>query len=204
MGLMESMTAPYLETLGASQHIIGVNFLLAGAAFVTVSPIAGYVCDNDVWKPISVSIAGNLVLCFGLLLVGPASFFPIKPSIWLTIMGCMLIEVGVCSIQISSFSRIFNSALEKDYQDNLSTYMGILGSWQASFYFGNFVGPTIAGFLVNYFGFRMTGFIFAVSCAFMAVVDLVWKAKKRSGQQESLGGRGRLLLVSSCRPPRAT
>lgn len=48
-----------------------------------------------------------------------------------------------------------------------------LGMWSFSFFFGNFLGPTLSGIAVDNYGFRSTSlFFFAVFC-FMAVVDLL-------------------------------
>ena len=66
--------------------------------------------------------------------------------------------------------------------------------WSCSFYFGNFLGPTIGGFLVESFGFRDTSLVFAVLQLKMMLGNLVelgvlrcWgkkNKKKREGYQE--------------------
>ena len=38
----------------------------------------------------------------------------------------------------------------------------LIGLWSSSFYLGAFLGPSIAGFLVDAYGFEWTGVIFAI------------------------------------------
>ena len=45
------------------------------------------------------------------------------------------------------------------------------GMWSSTFYFGNFVGPTVAGFIVENFGFRTTTLVFFCLYAFIIVLD---------------------------------
>ena len=186
MGYFEAMTGPYLERLGASQYVIGSAFLLAGIAYVLSSPISGYICDKGYLNPLTVTIIGNIILCCGLLIIGPASILPIEPNLWLTIIGGILLQSGVSTIAVCTFSDIFKTALACGFQDNLPTYMGISGVSKSALYFGNFIGPTLAGFLVKALGFRCTGFIFALSILFMLALNILWKCKRasaRSGYQ---------------------
>ncbi len=50
---------------------------------------------------------------------------------------------------------------------------GILGMWSTSFYLGNFLGPTIAGFLVDAWGFRQSTVVFFSLFLVMIVVDFI-------------------------------
>ena len=43
--------------------------------------------------------------------------------------------------------------------------------WSSSFYFGNFVGPTVAGIVVESIGFRSTTLLFFSLYIFMFMVD---------------------------------
>ena len=44
--------------------------------------------------------------------------------------------------------------------------------WSASFYLGNFIGPTAAGFLVDAYGFEWTSFVFLSFNCFILSVDI--------------------------------
>ena len=55
--------------------------------------------------------------------------------------------------------------------------------WSASFYIGNFIGPTVSGFLVDAYGFEWTTIVFFSLYAFILVTDIfeltfnLWKSK---------------------------
>ena len=43
--------------------------------------------------------------------------------------------------------------------------------WSSSFYFGNFVGPTVAGIVVENVGFRSTTLLFFSLYIFITIID---------------------------------
>ena len=43
--------------------------------------------------------------------------------------------------------------------------------WSSTFYFGNFVGPTAAGFIVENYGFKSTTLIFFGLYVFIIILD---------------------------------
>ena len=66
-----------------------------------------------------------------------------------------------------------------------------LGMWSASFYIGNFIGPTVAGFLVEAYGFEWTTIVFFGLYAFILVVDICeltynWRQSKLHNGYERL------------------
>ena len=50
-------------------------------------------------------------------------------------------------------------------------YFGLIGMWSASFYFGNFVGPTTSGILVDAWGFKFTTVVPFIVYSFSVIVD---------------------------------
>ena len=58
------------------------------------------------------------------------------------------------------------------------------GLWSCSLYLGGFLGPLVGGFLVEYFGFGQSAWIFAILFMFaglMDVTELVTKIVPRKG-----------------------
>ena len=51
-------------------------------------------------------------------------------------------------------------------------YYNKLGIWSASSYFGNFIGPTASGFLVEAYGFEWTSMVFFGLYGFILLVDI--------------------------------
>ena len=48
------------------------------------------------------------------------------------------------------------TAMAKGFDDDINTNILIAALWNASFNLGSFLGPTISGFAVQAFGFRLT------------------------------------------------
>ena len=84
-----------------------------------------------------------------------------------------------------------------------------LGMWSASFYIGNFIGPTVAGFLVDAYGFKWTTMVFFGLYGFILLVDifeLTYNVKKSKDtvsyekmHQEDKRGDEKLPLLESNR-----
>ena len=61
--------------------------------------------------------------------------------------------------------------------------------WSASFYIGNFIGPTVSGFLVDAYGFEWTTIVFFSLYAFILLVDIceltynVRQSKRNNGYE---------------------
>ena len=61
--------------------------------------------------------------------------------------------------------------------------------WSTAFYFGNFLGPTVAGVTVDIYGFRATTVGFFVLMCLMLIVDFfelgyTIKTTKKSGYEQ--------------------
>ena len=73
------------------------------------------------------------------------------------------------------------------YIKDIETYMMISGMWSSSLYFGNFVGPTLAGFLVEAKGFSRASVTYWALYVVVLIVDcvaVVYNYKKRSSKTE--------------------
>ena len=70
--------------------------------------------------------------------------------------------VGTAALLVASFSGAQKSALESISVTPDQIYAVIAGIWHSSFALGNFIGPTLGGFLVDYIGFRNTTTVFQV------------------------------------------
>ena len=75
------------------------------------------------------------------------------------------------------------------YQVVTFVFYGFLGMWSSSFFLGNFVGPTVSGILVDYYGFRMTTLVFFVVYLvniFVDVGELFFTIRSRRREYEQL------------------
>ena len=102
----------------------------------------------------TVSLAGNLLLAIVLTLIGPLPFIHLEPSVS-PVQGLMcLVGVGFALVMVSTFSRAQTAPIRLGFHRDLSTYLLISGLWSGTLYLGGFLGPTVAGLMVDAYGFR--------------------------------------------------
>ena len=80
---------------------------------------------------------------------------------------------GNAFCMVSTYGRAHRAALKKGFVDDMDTYLLISNTWSSSFFLGNFLGPTLAGFTVEYLGFRATTLGFVIAYAVVLFVDVV-------------------------------
>ena len=120
----------------------------------------------------AVSLAGNLSLAVVLTLIGPLPFIPLEPSVPL-VRGLMcLVGVGFALVMVSTFSRAQTAPIRLGYQRDLSTYLLMSGLWSGTLYLGGFLGPTVAGVLVDAYGFRTATILYWALYLLATVVDV--------------------------------
>lgn len=118
------------------------------------------------------SLAGNLSLAVVLTLIGPLPFIPLEPSVPL-VRGLMcLVGVGFALVMVSTFSRAQTAPIRLGYQRDLSTYLLMSGLWSGTLYLGGFLGPTVAGVLVDAYGFRTATILYWALYLLATVVDV--------------------------------
>ncbi len=76
------------------------------------------------------------------------------------------------------------------YSDDIETYLVMSVTWTFSFYAGNFMGPTVGGFLVDGVGFRKATTLYLSIYAAMAAVDAIdiaYKAAMKDKMKKAAG-----------------
>ena len=147
-----------------------------------------------------------MVIAF--IFIGPLTFVPIEPSVPLLRGIMVLAAVGYAHVMVSTFARAQGAAIRHGFQKDIETYLLIsgikcqrgrifpqflisilnAGLWSSSFYLGNFVGPTLGGFMVEAYGFRKSTLLFWIMYLIIATVDvseLVYNVKNKRSQRNS-------------------
>lgn len=170
-GMLESMLEPHLTKSGASAIDVGISFLAFGCCYMLGNLLFGGLIDKF-GNPVVFSMFGNFLFLLSFLFIGPLPFMLLEPYKSL-IQGMMaLAGIAYSCMVVSSFSRAQVRVLQLGFADDINTYVMISGVWLSAFSLGNFVGPTIAGCLVQTQGFRMTTLVFFVLYALMILVDV--------------------------------
>ncbi len=155
-GFIESMLEPHArEAGGLTASEISTVFVIVGAVYFFSMLAAGWLCDRIPYQVV-ISIGGNVFMAVALLLVGPAPFIGLGVTKGL-LYGCAaIIGFGYSQTMVSTFARANSAAMRLGFAADMKTYLLVAGMWSSTFYFGNFLGSTVSGFLVEEFGFPWT------------------------------------------------
>jgi len=171
-GMLESMLEPHLKYAGAGTVAVGVSFLVFGCCYMLGNVLFGGAIDKF-GQPILFSLFGNGLFLLVFMFIGPLPSFKIEPYVSL-IQGMMaLAGFAYSCMVVSSFSRAQRRVLDMGFADDINTYVMISGIWLSAFSLGNFVGPTIAGILVQTQNFQTTTLIFFCLYVVMVIIDSV-------------------------------
>jgi len=171
-GMLESMLEPHLKYAGAGTVQVGVSFLVFGCCYMLGNVLFGGAIDKF-GQPILWSLFGNSLFLLAFMFIGPIPMIKIEPTVTL-IQGMMaLAGFAYSCMVVSSFSRAQQKVLDMGYPNDMNTSTMISGVWLSAFSLGNFVGPTIAGILVQTESFRTTTLIFFCLYIVMVIVDSI-------------------------------
>ncbi|KAI1294875.1 MFS-type transporter SLC18B1 [Halotydeus destructor] len=150
-GFTEPTLAPHLDRLSISGN--AVSIILSGFAlsYTMASLLTGTFADGYK-QPKILMIAGLAISAMCYLCLGPLSWvitgsFESK-FISMLVLGAFL---GVSSVP--SFGILLESLRIAGYEDNEETYSIVSSLWLTSYTFGEFLGTSVSGYLVDHFGF---------------------------------------------------
>lgn len=175
-GLLEACLEPYLEQFHLSITKIGLTFLALSVPYFMASPLWGYCCDHLV-SPEYVQVVGTTIILIGFVVFGPAPYLPLHANYPMLVIGLAFLGIGTAAGLVASFSGAQKAALMRQDMSNTQIYTAISGIWTSSFALGNFIGPSLGGFLFDFIGFRSTTFVFQMIGVVMLFLDL-YKVKR--------------------------
>lgn len=153
IGFLQATLEPHLRQFKLSPVILGLMFVLNGGTYAITAPAWGWFCDKHS-QPKVATVAGCILVCVGFCLVGPAPFIPSPTIIWLTLTGLVIHGFGMAAQLVASFTDAMRTSIDYGFPNNLETYGLISGLWTSTFALGAFIGPSVAGILMDSIGFR--------------------------------------------------
>ncbi|RXG59967.1 MFS-type transporter SLC18B1 [Armadillidium vulgare] len=152
-------------TLGGGLYEIGgysLPFLALGSVLVIAAFGTRFVLPPDDSTPVPLirnpriylNSFGSFAYALSFLFVGPAPFFPLEPTLPIVIGALLCHGVGFGAELVATFGGTQREAIKRGFPDNLDTYGLISGIWTSTFALGAFIGPTLAGYLLDTIGFR--------------------------------------------------
>jgi len=167
IGFLQASLEPHLRRFELSPLMVGVMFVINGGMYAVSAPLWGWACDKHL-DPKNVIVAGSVLVTSGFLILGPAPFLPFETLYEVCILGLVLHGIGFGGEVVSAFAEAHKGALEAGFPDSLDTYGLISGLWTSTFALGACVGPTVAGVLLDFCGFRFASlFVIALHAALL-------------------------------------
>ncbi|XP_046424027.1 MFS-type transporter SLC18B1-like isoform X1 [Neodiprion virginianus] len=169
IGFLQATLEPHLRQFNLSPVVLGLMFVINGGFYAMTAPAWGWICDKYS-KPQIPTIAGCVLVMVGFGLVGPAPFIPCETLIWLTVLGLVIHGFGMAAQLVASFTHALTEAIAHGFSNNLETYGLISGLWTSTFALGAFIGPSIAGILLDTIGFRNASMFIVILHLLVAIV----------------------------------
>eukprot|EP00095_Tigriopus_kingsejongensis_P002202 maker-scaffold1312_size48844-snap-gene-0.9 protein:Tk02202 transcript:maker-scaffold1312_size48844-snap-gene-0.9-mRNA-1 annotation:"mfs-type transporter slc18b1-like" len=179
-GLLEACLEPYLEQFHLTITKVGLTFLALSVPYFMASPLWGYCCDHLI-APEYIQAVGTTIILIGFIVFGPAPYLPMEANYPMVVIGLAFLGIGTAAGLVASFSGAQKAALMRQDMETTQIYTAISGIWTSSFALGNFIGPSLGGFLYDFIGFRTTTFVFQVVGVVMLFLDLYKIKRLRNG-----------------------
>ena len=149
IGYIESLLELHLQTFSLSVSWVGLCFLAMSLTYTLLTLLTGY-CVTKIFHPGSITTAGLSLLLLTFILVGPAPYLHLPPSLPLTVFSLVLQGAGAASVLVSTYSSSLAATLAKPgYTDCPATFSLVSGLWTSAFALGNFLGPSVAGVIYD-------------------------------------------------------
>lgn len=158
VGFLTALLELHLRSFDITPSVMGLMFVIDGATYAVFSPLWGIIVDRYIHRKILCGI-GALFISVAFLLIGPATFFPIEPSLWLIIIALAVHGSGAAGVYVAAFMDWNQEAFLNGYPDNIETYGLVSGLWASSIALGCFLGPSVSGMLNDAVGFRNSSLV---------------------------------------------
>ena len=182
LGYINTLLSPFLEQFHLSVTFIGLSYLAMTIPFTIATPLIGWVSDR-LQAPWTINLLGLATIAASFLLVGPAPYLPLASSYLGTIASLPLLGCGIAAVLVSSYSATLSAAVEAGYTHRSNSLVS--GVWTAAFSLGNFIGPTVAGLLMDRVGFRGGTAVVQAGAVVMAVAVLCSRCTRKRKRREA-------------------
>ncbi|KAF6035613.1 SLC18B1 [Bugula neritina] len=174
---LDPIFSPYMKATFPQLSIpqIGLMFAVTAVTYAIIAPLIGYISDKGLQG--SLAVIGSVIMTIALLLFGPNPWLEtfIPTSIPETVVALILFGVGASGLMIPLFPLLHRMARSGGLPDNLQTFGLVSGLFTSGFSLGAFLGPTLAGYLVNQYEFAWACSVCGLIVIFNAYVQYCLK-----------------------------
>ncbi|KAG8192444.1 hypothetical protein JTE90_017974 [Oedothorax gibbosus] len=170
IGFNSATLEPHLRQFNLQPVVLGVIFIITGGIYALTTPIWGRIIDKG-FNAIYINVGGSIMVCVGLLFIGPVPFFYFRPTLGTVIGSIVVISFGVSAKFVAAFVGSLKNTIRRGFPDNLATYGMVSALFSTASSTGAFIGPSVGGLLLDTVGYRMgTVVIFAIEVTFLVML----------------------------------
>ncbi|KAL5013247.1 hypothetical protein ScPMuIL_007517 [Solemya velum] len=172
--ILDPTLEPHLREFNLTPELVGAIFLLMAAFYAISSPIWGWLADK---MPDNryLLIPGFIITALGSMLLGPSPFFGIENALWLNMVSLIILGVSTSMALIPTFDIYIDLAEGLGIEDDFAVYSIVAGLWGSMYALGDFIGPSIGGFLFDSVGFGWMMTYIAAACVIMSgLLSFTW------------------------------
>ena len=123
--------------------------------------------------PVILTLMANILSTVVYLLIGPAPFMNVETNLGIFQVLAGLFGSVYSTVLISTLRRSLSNAFRLGFSNNSENIVILSFSFSSVVCFSSFIGPTIAGFLVEAYGFEGTTSILFVASLLLIIFNLV-------------------------------
>ncbi|CAL4156364.1 unnamed protein product, partial [Meganyctiphanes norvegica] len=163
----------HLRQFHLSPLEVGAIFILEGGFYSLSAPIWGMLTEK-ILHPILALQIGSIILFASYIIMGPAPFMPISPSLILVIVSLAMYGTGYGAVFVVAFNGLLNVAKDNGFPNNIETQGLVSGIFTSTFSFGFFTGSSVGGILLDNFGFRMGSLVPLVMLFTVSISPMIY------------------------------
>lgn len=171
-GFLFTALEPHLQKLHLSPVQVGLMFLCNGLACCVSSFIWSKLCEKNIHPEFLCTFSAFIIIC-GLIILGPAPYFPTDISVSTCALGLLIHGIGIGGDQIAGFSCLNKGAKEAGFPKSIQTYGLVSTIYTASFSLGCFIGPLVGGYAYEILDFSLGSHIFVIYHLLLATGTII-------------------------------
>ena len=172
ISMVEATVGLQLKSIGATTSLVSAAFFISGGSYMISTLASGYITDK-LTHPIILSILGNIGLIITFMFIGPLPLIPIEVGADFITMIMALLGFSMGLLYVSSYKRAQVSAIQNGFPPNTKTYHLISGFYLTFHFIGYFLGPSIGGVAVEWWGFRSATVIYFIVYCIIFIANVV-------------------------------
>jgi len=168
-GYLDPTVEPHFREFGLTPEYVGLIFLVMSAAYALSSPVGGWFASK-IKNKAPMMFIGLVITAFGYILLGPANWIGLTPSLWLSTGAMLILGLAYSLAFIPTFEALLDTVIDSGANDSVRTYSLVSGWWSCFNNLGELAGAALGGLFMDLFGFANGAGIVALWTAVTATI----------------------------------